>query len=110
MSAGVVEALRARPGVVRLAGATGGGDALDVRVQIPEVWDAVRFDVPPTVSVLEVKRHALAELLPNRPKEQDYVVKLRGYEILDESVSLAAAGARTGSTLLITSRRRRPVH
>jgi len=73
------------------------------------VWDAVRIEALPSASVLEIKRCALAELVPDESDAHDYVVKLRGHEVLDESVSLEAAGARNGSTLLITSRRRRPV-
>jgi hypothetical protein len=39
----------------------------------------------------------------------EYVIKLRGFEVLDENVSLADAGARNGSIFLLTHRRRRPV-
>ena len=39
----------------------------------------------------------------------DFVVKLRGWEILDEAASLADAGVIDGSILLLTFRRRRPV-
>ena len=39
----------------------------------------------------------------------DFVVKLRGWEILDEGASLADAGVIDGSILLLTFRRRRPV-
>ncbi len=109
MSAGLVSSLRARPDIVRLANAAPGGDTVVVRAQVPEVWDAVRIEAPSTATVLEVKRRALKELLPDDARAHDYVVKMHGHEVLDESVSLAAAGARDGSTLLITSRRRRPV-
>jgi len=37
------------------------------------------------------------------------VLKLRGWEILDENASLAEAGVVDGSILLMTYRRRRPV-
>jgi hypothetical protein len=40
---------------------------------------------------------------------EDYVMKLAGWEVLDENLSLSAAGARSGSIFLLTSRRRRPV-
>jgi hypothetical protein len=109
MSAAVVSKLRARPSVVRLPGAAPGASVLAVRVQIPEVWDAVLIEAPPTASVIEVKRLAMAELLPGEPEAQEFVVKNRGHEVLDESVSLANARVRNGSTLLVTSRRRRPV-
>ena len=40
---------------------------------------------------------------------EDFVVKLRGWEILDEAASLADAGVIDGSILLLTYRRRRAV-
>ena len=42
-------------------------------------------------------------------EHEDFVVKLRGWEILDEAASLADAGVIDGSILLMTHRRRRPV-
>ena len=110
MSAGVVSKLRTRPGVVRLINGTPSEDIIAIRAQVPEVWDAVRIEAPSRVTVLEVKRRALAELLPNETDANGFVVKVGGHEVLDESVTLAAAGVRDGSTLLITSRRRHPVH
>ena len=108
MSADLVSTFRARPGVVRL----GDGSMLDsvvVRAQVPEVWDAIRIEAPRSASVLEAKRAALQALLPDDSAAEDYVVKLRGHEVLDETASLEAIGVRHGSTLLITNRRRRPV-
>jgi type VII secretion system (Wss) protein YukD len=110
VSAGVVSRLRARPGVVRLMDGTPADNSIIVRAQVAEVWDAVRIEAPSSVTVLEVKRRALAELLRDDSNAHEFVVKVRGQEVLDESVSLAAAGVRDGSTLLITSRRRHPVH
>ncbi len=109
MSAALVSMLRARPDVVRLPGAGASGETIVVRAQVPEVWDAVRIEAAPTTTVLEVKRRALAELMPDETAVEEFVVKLRGIEVLDESVTLEQAGASDGSTLLITSRRRRPV-
>ena len=108
MSAALVSTLRARRDVVRLPAIGEGAETIAVRAQVPEGWDAVRIEAVPSTTVLEVKRRALAELMPDEPAE-DFVVKLRGHEVLDESVTLEQAGARNGSTLLITSRRRRPV-
>lgn len=110
MSAGVVSSLRRRPRVVRLTHGAPGDDVVTLRAQVAEVWDAVGIEAPTTATVLEVKRRALAELMPDETNTHEFVVKVRGYEVLDESVSLAAAGVRDGSTLLIASRRRRPVH
>ena len=100
--------LRARPDTI-VVGAAGAG-AWMVRVQMPEVWDAVRFEIAPTSPVMMLKEHALAALKPEDAGDPHaFVMKLNGVEVLDEEVSLAEAGAANGSTFLITYRRRRPV-
>ena len=109
MSATLVSTLRARPGVVRLATDGAMEDMIAVRVQVPEVWDVLRIEAPKSATILDVKRRALAELVPDEGDVESFVVKLRGHEVLDESVALESAGVRHGSTLLVTSRRRRPV-
>jgi hypothetical protein len=101
-----VAQLRARPEVIRLG--TAGSPVITVRVQVPEVWDTVRVDAPPDTPVFAVKKRAL-ETLMSGADQAEYVTKLRGFEVLDETASLDDAGAVTGSTLLVTSRRRRPV-
>ena len=106
---GIVSTLRSRPNLVRLGTDGDAANAIIVRAQVPEVWDAVRIEAPRSATVLEVKRRALAELVPDESAAEDYVVKVRGFEVLDETQSLDDAVVRDGSTLLITSRRRRPV-
>ena len=101
-----VAQLRSRPEVIRLG--TTGEPVITVRVQVPETWDTVRIDAPPDTSVRVVKERALETLLPGA-EQAAYVTKLRGFEVLDESASMSSAGVVTGSTLLVTSRRRRPV-
>ena len=101
-----VAQLRARPEAIRLG--TAGEPVITVRVQVPEIWDTVRIDAPPNTPVLVLKEHALEALMPGA-EQIGYVTKLRGFEVLDEMVSLTAAGVQNGSTLLVTSRRRRPV-
>lgn len=56
-----------------------------------------------------VKLCALEELYPEAAAADEFVVKLHGFEVLDEDVSLAEAGVKNGSILLIADRRRRPV-
>ena len=102
-----VNSLRARDEAIVLPGAD--PSAWTVRVQGAEVWDAVRVVAAPGASVQEVKRAAMAELMPDVDDLDGYVVKLRGIEIQDERGSLEASGALDGSTLLVMSRRRRPV-
>jgi len=109
MSASVVSTLRSRPNLVRLGTDGDMSVAIIVRAQVPEVWDAVRIQAPRIATILEVKRRALEELVPDEAAPEAYVVKARGFEVLDETQTLEAAGLRDGSTLLITSRRRRPV-
>ena len=107
---GIVSTLRARPNLVRLGANGNAADTIVVRAQVPEVWDAVRIEAARSATVLEVKRRALAELVPDEAADaEQFVVKMRGFEVLDETLSLHDAGVRNGSTLLITSRRRRPV-
>ena len=57
---------------------------------------------------MAMKVAALEELMPGAD-QRDYVLKLRGSEVLDESRSLTDVGAIDGSIFLLTSRRRRPV-
>ncbi len=111
MTAPFVVQLRSRPGVTVLPAAAGAsdGETLHLRVEMPEVWDVARIDAAPEEPVLAVKVHALAALYPRAVPHDDFVIKLRGMEIFDESASLAEAGARDGSTFLLTHRRRRPV-
>jgi hypothetical protein len=51
----------------------------------------------------------MAALLPDVEQGDDYLVKLRGALIVNEAVSLATAGVKEASTLLITARRRSPL-
>jgi hypothetical protein len=103
-----VTTLRARPGELRL-GADDAAPRWTVRVQVAEVWDAVRVSAPAAEPVLAVKVAALEALLPDAAYHDDYVLKLGGVEVLDENAPLADAGARDGSIFLLTHRRRRPI-
>ncbi len=99
--------LRSRPEVIRLG--VGSEPTITVRVQIPEVWDTVRIDAPPLTPVVALKTAALEALMPDVEFHEGFVMKLAGWEVLDESVSLVDAGAKNGSIFLLTERRRRPV-
>ena len=102
-----VTSLRVRPGTIRVGAADGA--AITLRVQMPEVWDVVRIEVAPTEPVLAVKERALVALDPEAESHTDFVLKLGGFEVLDENASVADTGAVDGSTYLLTHRRRRPV-
>jgi hypothetical protein len=107
MTTPFVTRLRSRPSTIHLA--PEGVEAITIRVEMPEVWDVVAIAVAPTEPVLAVKVRALEALFPEAQLHQDFVLKLRGWEILDEAASLADAGVIDGSILLLTHRRRRPV-
>jgi len=99
--------LRTNGDLIRL----GSGDepVVRIRVQVAELWDSVRVDAPASEPVISVKRAALDALYPDGIDPEAYVVRLHGFEILDEGVSLAAAGVRDGSIFLLVMRRRQPV-
>lgn len=107
MSAPFVTELRTRAYVIVV-----GDEALatmHIRVQAAELWDTVRVDASPGESVLAVKLAALAAFYPEGIASDDFVVKLHGFEILNESDSMSSVGISDGSTLLLIRRRRRPV-
>jgi hypothetical protein len=107
MSAPFVTQLRSRGDVIQMAPA--GAASITVRVEMPEVWDTVRVAVTPAEPVLGLKLRALAALFPSREPPEEFVMKLRGFEVLDENQSLATVGAVDGSIFLLTYRRRRAV-
>lgn len=107
MSAPFVTQLRTRGGVIQMASL--GAAAITVRVEMPEVWDVVRVAVAASEPVLGLKVRALAALYPAGEFHDEFVMKLSGFEVLDENASLATVGAVDGSIFLLTHRRRRPV-
>ena len=107
MTVPFVSELRTTDDTIVLGGGDGG--VLHLRVQSAELWDALRIDAPESAPVAAVKNAALEKFFPDGASSREFVVKLRGYEILDENESLGASGVRNGSTLLLSRRRRRPV-
>ncbi len=103
----VLNSLRARPGVLALGDTA--ADAITVRVQMTELWDTLAVRCAPDTSVLALKQAALDTFMPMHQPTADFVMKLRGCEVLDEAAPLTAAGARDGSTFLLSYRFRRPV-
>ncbi len=107
MTVPFVSELRTSDDVMVITG--GDGTVLHLRAQAAELWDTLRLDAPESVTVASVKNAALEKFFPDGVSPAEFVVKLRGFEILDENESLAASGVRNGSTLLLSRRRRRPV-
>ena len=107
MSEPFVAQLRARGKALQLAPA--GAPSITLRVEVPEVWDTVKAVVSPAQLVIDLKLAALDALYPVAALPDEFVMKLHGWEVLNENVSLADAGARDGSIFLLTYRRRRAV-
>jgi hypothetical protein len=107
MTSPFVAQLRTRGDVLQLTEA--GGPTITVRVEVPEVWDTVRALVSSSTPVAVLKQAALDALYPHGEPHDAFVMKLRGFEVLDESASLAAITAEDGSIFLLTHRNRRPV-
>ena len=112
-----VTGLRSRTGTIDISRA--GESSITIRVEMPDIWDVVRVKVSPNEPVVTVKRAALdafgldGQLVLRSASDEgmpeEFVMKLRGWEVLDESASLTDAGAIDGSIFLLTYRRRRPV-
>jgi len=102
-----VAGLRTRGESLKLGSNT--ENPLQLRAQVLEAWDAIRIDADPLASVRSLKELALRELFPDARHADEYVVKLNGFEILDESAPISSTAAKNGSIFLITDRRRRPV-
>jgi hypothetical protein len=103
----LVNRLRSRPGLLTL-GPDGPG-AITVRVQVPELWDAITVRCAEGTSCLALKQAVLDAFGEHHHPADEYVLKLRGFEVLDEQAPVTDAGAREGSTFLLTYRLRRPV-
>lgn len=82
--------------------------ALPVRVMVQDAWDEVPLTLPAATSLAEVKRQALAATRVIRDPA-GYVLKFRGAELQDESLSLSEAGLVPNAALIVLPKRRRPV-
>lgn len=86
-----------------------GPGTMTLRVEASDLWETVRVTALPNTPVSEVKQRVVKELFPSADHHDDFVLKLRGWEMLDARASLAEAGVVDGSILLLAYRRRRPV-
>ena len=107
MSAGVTLPFRARGAALALG--ADDASAITVRVQLPELWETIAVRCGGAVSVAALKVSALEAFGQRLHPAHEYVMKLRGHEVRDEAATVTGAGARDGSTFLLTYRHRRPV-
>ena len=81
-----------------------------VRVMVTPVWDQVFLPVDAGTSVAQLKRDALrAALKRSVVDDSAYLVKFRGAQVLDESVTLGALGAVPNAPFIVLPARRLPV-
>ena len=94
-----------RPAIVLAQGPA----AITIRVEASDLWETMRVTASPSTPVAEVKERVVTALFPAGEHHDDFVLKLRGWEMLDPGASLSDAGVVDGSILLLAYRRRRPV-
>ena len=106
MNAPFVTQLRSNPRAIELA--QPGATSITLRVEASDVWATVRVTAQPDTIVAEVKERVVAQIFPNQNVDE-FILKFRGWEVLDERASVKDAGLLDGSILLLAYRRRRPV-
>ncbi len=107
MTATFVRQLRTRDASLELA--PPGPNSIAFRVQAAEQWDVMRVVAAAQTSVGEVKERLMAEFYPDYQYPAEFVLKYRGWEMLDESAPIGQSGIVNGSIILLGDRRRRPV-
>ena len=107
MSSPFVAQLRSRRAPIVIG--NGGAGTITIRVEASDIWETVRVTALPDTPLSEVKQKVVAALFSPTEPVDDFVLKLRGWEMLDHNEPLGAAGVVDGSILLLAYRRRRPV-
>ncbi len=107
MSAPFVAQLRSNRPPILLAPA-GESGTITLRMSVADIWETVRIVARPETPADEIKQRVVAEFFPDAYAE-DFVLKLHGWEVLNENASLADCGVVDGSILLLAYRRRRAV-
>ncbi len=81
-----------------------------VRVMVTPVWDQVFLPVDAATTAAQLKRDALrAALKRSAVDESGYILKFRGAQVRDESVTLGALGAVPNAPFIVLPARRQPV-
>ena len=87
-----------------------GAQRFAVRVMVTPVWDQVFLPVEPSTTVAQLKREALRGALKRSAVDESaYLVKFRGAQVLDESVTLGSLGAVPNAPFIVLPARRQPV-
>jgi hypothetical protein len=105
--AAFTNSLRTAPDVLRVG--ADGAVRLAFRVQLLDAWETLAVEASADTPVRIVKERVVEAIMSASEDPEEYYVKLGGWEVLDENLSVAACGATNGSTFLVSGRRRRPV-
>lgn len=80
---------------------------LELRVTLLDTWEEHTLHLPPGTLVGDLKRTVLARSHIRRSPEE-YEVKYNGAQVEEGHRSLADAGIRANSALIVLPKRRRP--
>ena len=80
---------------------------ITIRVTVLDTLDEINLRVPPSTTVAEVKRAALAGTRVRVPASE-FVVKWKGAELYEGDQTLADAGVLPNGALIVLRRRRVP--
>ena len=81
-----------------------------VRVMVTSVWDHVFLPVDANTTAAQLKREALrAALKRSTVNPNDFVLKFRGAEVSDESLTLGRLGVVPNAPFIVLPARRQPV-
>jgi hypothetical protein len=86
-----------------------GPGAMTIRVEASDLWETVRVIARSTNTVSELGARVAKDLFPEGSIAGDFVLKFRGWELLDPRATLADCGIGDGAIVLLAYRRRRPV-
>ena len=87
----------------------GVGERYAVRVMVTPVWEHVPVQVDGSTTVAQLKHEALRAALKTTAGEDGFVVKFRGAQVLDESITLGQLGAVPNAPFIVLPARRQPV-
>lgn len=86
------------------------GERFAVRVMVTKVWDQVFLPVDGSTTAAQLKGAALrAALKRSAIDDRAYILKFRGAQVLDESLTLGALGAVPNAPFIVLPARRQPV-
>lgn len=83
-------------------------DSIKVRVSVTDVWDTLELKVPLGQTIGQLKVDALKGTGVVKESPDAYLMKFKGAEVNDAN-TLAELGVPNGASLIVLSRRRRPV-